>query len=155
MICQLGSLIGLASQRPERDTQIGPDNLWALGNGQYWVIEAKTGAKSPAIGKHDMGQLSQSMEWFRKYYDAQSQATPVMVHPAIRAYSNASPVPNMQIITEPRLAELAAAVRAFAAALSEQGWSDSAKVGSLLVGHRLDAPSLESYLTPQRGIYRK
>lgn len=152
---QLGSLIGLASQRPERDTQIGPDNLWALGNNQYWVVEAKTGVTSPAIGKRDMGQLSQSMEWFRKYYDPQSQAVPVMVHPAIRAYSNASPVPGMHIITEPRLAGLATAVRTFATALSEQGWSDSVNVGRLLVGHRLDASSLETYLTPQQGIYRR
>lgn len=42
---QVGLLLGLGgSQRPEHDTNGGPDNLWALGDNQFWVIEAKTGA---------------------------------------------------------------------------------------------------------------
>ena len=30
--------LGLGSQRPEHDGNLGPDNLWALGDNQFWVM---------------------------------------------------------------------------------------------------------------------
>lgn len=150
---RVGLLIGLGSQRPEHDVNIGPDNLWALGENRFWVIEAKTGARSPGIGKRDMGQLSQSMLWFGQRYDPQATAVPVMVHRVVKAYPNATPVPGMQIMNERGLGELAAAVREFATGLAASGdWTSPETVGRLLEGHRLTPEHLATYLTPQRGV---
>lgn len=147
-----GMLIRLGSQRPEHDTVKGPDNLWALGDNLFWVIEAKTGAKSPAIGKHDMAQLAISMLWFGKRYDPAATAVPVMIHPSVVAYANATPVTGMRIITEKGLGEFAAALRAFATALAGAGWTDAEVVGRLLDGHGLTAAKLGAFTTPQRGV---
>jgi hypothetical protein len=147
-----GMLIGLGSQRPEHDTDKGPDNLWALGDNLFWVIEAKTGAKSPAIGKSDMGQLAISMLWFGQRYDPQAKPVPVMVHPSTVAYGDATPVTGMQILTPKGLGELAAALRSFATALAADGWTDAEVVGRLLDGHGLTAAKLGAFTVPQRGI---
>ncbi|HCF7649009.1 hypothetical protein JET97_06735, partial [Pseudomonas aeruginosa] len=40
----LGSFLGFGSQRPEDQIGRGPDNLWALGGLNYFVIECKSGA---------------------------------------------------------------------------------------------------------------
>lgn len=147
--------LGLGSQRPEHDGSAGPDNLWALGGGRFWVIEAKTGANSPAIGKRDMGQLAESMIWFGRHYDPQAVAVPVMIHRSVQAYANATPPPGMKLLTERRLGEFSASLRAFATALADVGWTDETTVGRLLAGHRLTAETLPDYLVDQRGIYRK
>lgn len=147
--------LGLGSQRPEHDGNLGPDNLWALGDNQFWVIEAKTGADSPAIGKRDMGQLAESMLWFGKHYDPGALPVPVMVHRSVQAYANATPPVGMKVLTERGLGEFAASLQAFAAALAEAGWTDTTTVGRLLAGHRLEAAALAGYLVDQRGVYRR
>jgi hypothetical protein len=147
-----GSLIGLGSQRPEHDAANGPDNLWALGDNNFWVIEAKTGAKSAAIGKRDMGQLAESMLWFGERYDPQAVATPVMVHRSVLIYSDATAIPGMRVITESNLGAFNAALRAFATALAESGWTDATVVGRLLTGHGLVASNLINFTTAQRGV---
>ncbi|QNE43962.1 hypothetical protein F1C15_09240 [Frigoribacterium sp. NBH87] len=149
---RVGEFIGLGSQRPEHDTNTGPDNLWALGNNEFWVIEAKTGAKSTAIGKRDMSQLASSMLWFGQRYDPAARAVPIMVHRAVAAYSDATPVTDMKIITERGLGELTAALRAFAIALAEGVWADPEAVAPLLEGHGLSSRKLSSFTTAQRGI---
>lgn len=147
-----GRFIGLGSQRPEHDTGSGPDNLWALGGNVFWVIEAKTGAKSSAIGKRDIGQLSTSLLWFGDRYDPDATSVPVMVHRAVQIYSDATPVSGMRVMTEQKLGEFASALRNFAQALGANGWTDPDTVGRLLDGHRLSAGYLEDYTVRQRGV---
>ena len=61
----LAWFIGIRGQRPERDYKEGPDNLWALPNGSFLVIECKNGVTSgEGISKRDAGQLGQSVAWF-------------------------------------------------------------------------------------------
>lgn len=43
----LGYFLGFGSQRPEDTIGHGPDNLWALGNLKYLVIECKVGPSPP------------------------------------------------------------------------------------------------------------
>lgn len=149
---RVGEFIGLGSQRPEHDTNSGPDNLWALGDDTFWVIEAKTGAKSAAIGKRDMNQLAGSMLWFGQRYDPAARAVPVMVHRATVAFADATPVTGMRIITDKGLGELAATLRSFSTALAEGVWTDPEVVATLLEGHGLSASKLATFTSPQRGI---
>lgn len=150
---ELGRFIGLGSQRPEREVNKGPDNLWALGDNTYWVIEAKNGVtNSKGIGKRDMGQLIQSMVWFGQRYDSAAVGVPVMVHRAVAAYSDSSPQAGTRIMTPRLLGELAASLRSFAEGLASTGWTSPAEVGRLLAGHRLLGPTLtKTFTEPQRG----
>ncbi|WP_227496923.1 helicase C-terminal domain-containing protein [Planctomonas psychrotolerans] len=149
---EAGFLIGLGSQRPEHDNNGGPDNLWALGDNKFWVIEAKTGARSEAIGKRDMGQLGQSMLWIGERYDPAATHVPVMIHRAQKIYGDATSIPGMRIIREKGLGELAAALRAFSVALASDEWRDPVVVERLLRGHGLLAGQLENFTVPQVGV---
>lgn len=152
---RLGHLLGVGSQRPEHTFGKGPDNLWALGSDKYWVIEAKSGATSPGIGKRDMGQLQQSMQWFGERYNLPAHAEAVMIHPARAIYKNATPIPGLRIIDEPRLGELRAALTSFGQGLAASGWSSAADVDRLLDGHHLRADQLLDYTRPQHGTVGK
>ena len=79
-IDKVANLIGFRSQRPENDTGKGPDNLWAMGENNYLVIECKNGATAERISKHDCNQLNGSSAWFRSMYDQTATFSPVMIH---------------------------------------------------------------------------
>ncbi len=151
---EAGRLIGLGSQRPEREIGSGPDNLWALGGNQYWVIEGKNGVTNDrGIGKRDMGQLSQSMLWFGQRYDAAAVATPIMVHRAVAAYPDATPPQGMRVITPRLLGEFGAALRGYAAGLAVSGWASVEEVTRLLDGHNLTVEKLvHKFTEAQRGV---
>jgi hypothetical protein len=78
---ELAGLLGFTGQRPEKDFGVGPDALWAIGQGRYLVIECKNGAINPEVNKHDTNQLSGSMNWFKRSYDKSQSAVPVLIHP--------------------------------------------------------------------------
>ncbi len=67
-INDLAWFLGIKGQRPEKDYNEGPDNLWALPNNVFLVIECKNGvAVGGGISKKDAGQLGQSVEWFNGF----------------------------------------------------------------------------------------
>ncbi|MGH3534432.1 MAG: helicase C-terminal domain-containing protein, partial [Pseudonocardiaceae bacterium] len=145
-LARLADHIGLVGQRPEQDLGEGPDVLWALGNQNFWVIEAKSGTKSQVIHKGDANQLSGSMHWFRERYDPTARATPVMVHRAHRLAADAAAAPGMKVLTEEGLAGLRSAVLMFAAGLASDRWDKASSIDRQLAGHRLRASELPSYL---------
>ncbi|GAA4048727.1 helicase C-terminal domain-containing protein [Agromyces indicus] len=148
---ELGLFLGFGSQRPEQETKSGPDNLWAVAPGNYWVIEAKSGAKSSKVGKTDAAQLAISMEWFGKRYIASESATPIMVHPAYEFYKDATAPSGTRVITESVLAEIRVAVRQFSVGLVTTGWSKPEDVGRLIAGHELDHSGLLKRMRSARG----
>ncbi len=111
----LAWFIGIRGQRPERDCKEGPDNLWALSNGSFLVIECKNGVASTSggISKRDAGQLGQSMAWFRARYPA-STGVPVIVHRDATLGQGASVLEGMRVIAETHLAKLRKNVRELA-----------------------------------------
>ncbi|HIH36531.1 MAG TPA: hypothetical protein HA232_01320 [Methanocellales archaeon] len=54
-IDELGFILGLEAQRPEKVYGEGPDNLWHITDKSYWVIEADK-APEPAFLKGDRGK---------------------------------------------------------------------------------------------------
>lgn len=116
----LGAFLGFGSQMPEDDYGKGPDNLWALGNLKYFVIECKSGAiKAKAISKHDCNQLTGSMVWFDKQYGADVSATPIMVHQQTKPENAATLHPDARIITEGGLENLIKNIRGYAIAVGD------------------------------------
>jgi hypothetical protein len=137
----LGRFIGLSVQRPEKQIKEGPDNLWAFHDPQYFVIECKSGSTSEnGISKSDLGQLSQSMDWFKKGYSGAMKVTPVMVHPLKSSGVGATLVDGMRIITKPKLNNLRKAFNAFCIALGDANvLNDVDRIGALLTQHNFTA----------------
>jgi hypothetical protein len=133
-------------QRPEHEMGEGPDNLLHLWNNTYWVVEAKSGATSKAIGKRDAAQLGQGVLWFEKCYDPQANAVPVMVHPSNTLYKDATAVPGMKILNPRGLGQLIASVRGYSEALAAVTMTNATDIERLLTGHKLAVEDLDSYL---------
>nr|WP_223159901.1 helicase C-terminal domain-containing protein [Leucobacter sp. cx-169] len=150
-VLELGLFLGLGSQRPERELGQGPDNLWAIDSGQFWVIEIKSGAVSEFISKRDAGQLGEAMQWFGGKYPADQAATPVMIHRERKLHKTASGPSEMRVLNARGLGELTTDVRALAEGLAISGWSDLSNVARLLNGHRLDAAGLVNRLVAPTG----
>ncbi len=140
----LGLFLGFGSQRPEQEVGRGPDNLWALGNLDYMVIECKSGAtEAPRISKKDTNQLNGSIVWFRGEYDASCSVTPIMVHPQTKFENAASPDQAIRIVNDKGLERLKSAVRAFATALATSGsFHDPKEVERQLFHHKLNSSNV-------------
>jgi replicative superfamily II helicase len=79
---ELGCALGFASQRPEKEWKEGPDNLWAVRNGEYLLIECKSEVKLDRadINKTESGQMNNACAWFDRNYPGAS-ATPFLIIP--------------------------------------------------------------------------
>ena len=139
-IDDLAWFIGFSGQRPERDYGEGPDNLWALPNGSFLVIECKSGVTSEGgISKTDAGQLGQSDAWFKTRYPA-STSVPIIIHKNRTLHQGASPVEGMRVIDSSKLEKLRNNLRNFAQQLFNSDVAKSAsEVASRLRHFELNA----------------
>ena len=110
----LAWFIGIRGQRPERDYKEGPDNLWALPNGSFLVVECKNGvASGNGISKKNAGQLGQSVAWFSGRYP-DSTSVPIIIHNDHTLGQGASVVAGMRVIASTHLEKLRNNLRGFA-----------------------------------------
>ena len=135
----IGQLIGFVSTRPDKETcGEGPDNLWATGGNNYFVIECKSAAVSATISKDYCNQLGGSMRWFSNEYGAAYRAVPIMVHKSTIVDRQATAVPNMRIITPEKLEDFKRRIKEFAIAVSQNdNWQDERKIDGLLTHYKL------------------
>lgn len=149
----LGSFLGFGSQMPEEDFGKGPDNLWSVGNLNYFVIECKSGAvKAKAISKHDCNQLTGSMMWFGKQYDSSCSATPIMVHKKTMPENAATLHPDARIITEEKLDNLLERLNAYTVAIgSDLGFTNPATILTQLNHFGLTASKFVGQFTQKGG----
>jgi hypothetical protein len=150
---ELGLFLGFASERPEDQVGRGPDNLWALGNSRYFVIECKSGAILAArISKHDTNQLNGSIVWFEEKYGRTCTRTPILVHPQTIFEHAASPHADIRIVNRPGLNRMRDAIRAYSVALaSTRGYADVRAVQKQLQHHKLSAEEIEALCTVAQG----
>lgn len=137
--------IGLVAQRPDQETGVGPDVVWALGGLSYWVIELKTGSIASKISKEDVGQLSQAIDWFSKQYDQSCVGTPVMVHRSFQLTPEATARQGLVVIDAGKMEALRDAFRAYATSLAATDWTRPDQINKLLIGHGLRAADLFKY----------
>ena len=149
----LGSFLGFGSQRPEEEVGRGPDNLWALGELKYLVIECKSGAViADKISKGDTNQLNGSINWFGEKYDKSCSATPIMVHPKTIFEHAASPHADIRIVNPAGLSKLRDAVRAYSVSLATSGgFKDAKEVEKQLQYHKLSAADIVGLCTVTQG----
>jgi len=77
---RLGKSLGFQADRPDKELREGPDNLWALKDDMYWLVECKNqvSAERTEINKDETGQMNNSCAWFTKRY-AGAKSRNVMV----------------------------------------------------------------------------
>ncbi|WP_336810126.1 DEAD/DEAH box helicase family protein [Bosea sp. MMO-172] len=136
-IHDVGRLLGQGSQRPEKSSEKGPDNLWAFSNGEYVVIECKNGATSEqGISKHDLGQLGQGLDWFEERYTKTVPKTALIIHPMKNTGPGAAMIEGARVMTEKQLDGLRNALLDFAKALGDGNvLNDVNRIGELLTSH--------------------
>lgn len=141
---EVGKFLGFKSSRPDKETHgAGPDNLWAVGNGHYFVIECKTGATADTISKDYCNQLGGSVRWFSSTYDDNYTCVPIMVHKSKRIDRLATPEPNMRIITMDCIEKLKTRIKDFAIAMVQnENWLREDRVNILINKHHLQGKEL-------------
>ncbi|EQD75294.1 helicase c2, partial [mine drainage metagenome] len=117
-LADLADLLGIVSQRPERDFGRGSDVLWALGDGKYAVIEAKSGATGDLICKKDINQLSGSVNWCRQEYGEGTTVVPLLMHPSTFIETSGTPPQGTRVLNPNKLEALKASVVAYATAVA-------------------------------------
>jgi hypothetical protein len=150
-IYEVGLLIGVGSQRPEKAFGKGPDNLWAFSNSAFLVIECKNGATSDqGISKRDLGQLGQAIDWFEEKYTSTVIKTPLIIHPLKNTGSGAAMIHGALVMTDKQLAKLRVALLDFAKALGDANvLNDTSRIGQLLTAHHFTPSTfLGQYSTP-------
>jgi len=67
---RLGKALGFDGNRPDKELREGPDNLWALRDNLYWLIECKNqvSVDRKEINKDETGQMNNSCAWFQNRY---------------------------------------------------------------------------------------
>lgn len=144
---RLGAMLGFNSARPDAETGIGPDNLWAIGGGRYWVIECKSEATANEVSRDNLEQITHSADWFDQRYPEFEQL-PLLIHPSRTPMWDAVPRKTARAVTFEKLADLRDAVRGFAAALCvDNGYRSAATVKANLQQFGLAAADLEQRWT--------
>lgn len=139
-IMDLAMMLGYIASRPERDYGKGPDDLWALGEGQYLVIECKNETTTTTISKHDCNQLNGSNEWFKNEYHGNGFIChPIMIHNSNIFEHAASPNQAIRIMTPSKLSELNKALIRFSEELARlKDHNDTALISQLLRQYKLN-----------------
>jgi replicative superfamily II helicase len=77
----LGRALGFVTQRPDKELREGPDNLWALRDDLYWVVECKNqvDAGRKEINKHETGQMNNSCAWFKQHYQGAKSKNMIII----------------------------------------------------------------------------
>ena len=66
----IGEMLGFASQRPDNEYKIGPDNLWCGVHNAYIFFECKDEViNGRAINKVEVGQMNNHCAWFDEKYN--------------------------------------------------------------------------------------
>jgi hypothetical protein len=153
---EVGEILGFESSRPDKETAgKGPDNLWAIGNNKYLVIECKSGATSNLISKDQCNQLGGSVRWFDAEYGNGFSQTPIMIHITNTVHSLATAPHGTRIITPELLEKLKKQIRDFITAFAQsENWRDESKVSSLLLSYKLRGQDIVQEYTTAFSIER-
>jgi len=123
-LCDLGSILGFETSRPEKTLGNGPDVLWVISHKVALIIEAKSRKnEANALTKSQHGQLLVAENWFKENYPSLSGIR-VSVHPNVTATRKSVPS-NTKALTLTKLNELITESRKLIVTLCESGYPDA------------------------------
>jgi len=142
----LADHLGFSGQRPEKDTGVGPDDLWSDSEGNHLVIEVKSGAEAALISKRDINQLGGSVRWAEQHLTGTTSIAPVIVHPSHLAERTGTPPTGARSIDTGAHTKLMTAIRHYATALAvDNRYRDMAAIQQQLVGLHFNGRQLAAF----------
>ncbi len=113
-IDELGNILGYNTERPDKNWKAGPDNLWAIREGQYLFIECKSEVllTRAHITKEETGQFNNNIAWFKRFYPG-ALAHNAMIIPTKKVKVNTGFNQEVHILRERGLRSLVSNVRSF------------------------------------------
>ncbi|MES9962183.1 MAG: DEAD/DEAH box helicase [Candidatus Sedimenticola sp. 20ELBAFRAG] len=113
-IDDIGKLLGFNTERPDKSWKAGPDNLWAIKDGQYIFIECKSEVllTRAEISKDETGQFNNNIAWFKRFYPG-ANVNYTIVIPTKKVKSNTGFNENVFVLRERGLKKLVRNARAF------------------------------------------
>ena len=80
---EISPALGFVGERPDKEWEEGPDNLWALDDRQYvlWECKSEVDVKRAEINKREAEQMNRSSAWFDKHYPSVNVKR-IIIHPA-------------------------------------------------------------------------
>jgi len=110
----LGKLLGFNTERPDKNWKAGPDNLWAIKDGQYLFIECKSEVllTRAEISKDETGQFNNNIAWFKRFYPGAAVYYTIVI-PTKKVKSNTGFNENVFALREKGLKKLVGNARAF------------------------------------------
>ena len=122
---ELSFALGFAGERPDAEWKEGPDNLWALDDKNYLLVECKSevDVTRAEINKREAEQMNRSSAWFDKHYPG-FDAKRVIIHPSGKIQSAAAFTHKVEGMREGDLKRLTKSCRAFFKAFEGQNFKD-------------------------------
>jgi hypothetical protein len=143
----LAHALGFQADRPDKEWKAGPDNLWALREGEYLLFECKSDVEvtRAEIARAESGQINNAAAWFSREYPG-AACTRVLVIPTRNLGVGAGFNEEVLILRSPGLQQFTRNVRAFFSALRNLDLRDIAdtKIQSLLNRNELGVEALRS-----------
>lgn len=122
---ELSRALGFAGERPDKEWKEGPDNLWALDDTRYLIVECKSevDVTRAEVNKREAEQMNRSAAWFDKHYKGM-QAKRLIIHPAKRIESAAALTHDTEGLTVADLRKFEKACREFFKGFEGQNFGD-------------------------------
>lgn len=122
---ELSKALGFAGERPDAEWKEGPDNLWALDDKQYLLIECKSEVDvlRAEINKREAEQMNRSSAWFDKHYPGM-KVKRLIIHPAGKIESAAAFTHEVEGIRESDLRKFVKACRDFFKSFESHDFND-------------------------------
>lgn len=122
---ELSFALGFAGERPDTEWKEGPDNLWALDDKNYLLIECKSevSVNRAEINKREAEQMNRSSAWFDKHYPG-FDAKRIIIHPSSKIESAAAFTHVVEGMREGDLRRLVKSCREFFKAFEGLNFSD-------------------------------
>ena len=141
----LGKALGFACERPDKEWKEGPDNLWGLNGGEYWLIECKSEVLESRtdINKSETGQMNNSCGWFAANYQG-ARSVNVLIIPTSKLGPGAAFNEEVGIMSAGELKKLRRNVRAFFGEFNGKQFDDLSEkvVQQWLNAHELSADAI-------------
>lgn len=136
-IMELSIHIGIPSSRPDAEEHNGPDNLWAIEDGKYLLIECKNEVIAEKLSKDNCNQLNSSVIWFDEKYNAM-QRLPMIICRTRTIANNANLVSNTRIVEAESLYKFKCQIRDFVEAVIQSNLiNDNNKLASAIDQYHL------------------
>lgn len=104
----LGTALGFACQRPDKEWKEGPDNLWGLLDNQFLLVECKSEVdpNRSDVSKSEAGQMNTACAWFAMNYKG-AKASKIMITPAGKLAKGVAFNDEVRVMRQPELQKLA------------------------------------------------